>query len=307
MNSATSQAPRQHSEPADGKPADGKPNLQIVREPMFLADIADIALREAILADFVKNHMKEGHDYGIIPRTDNKKVLKKPGAEKICAIFGVAPLIEITNRVEIWDPTDGFFAYEAKITLQNKRSKSVEAHGVGACNSKENKYKNQSAFQIQNTILRMAKKRAMVDATISMSCVSGMFEAEGDDEDDGVNAPRNNAQQGGYGQNRSQQNRPDQNRPVWNGDNSSPGEARAYSREQSRQSENSTPAPAAPAAAAPRCHCGIAAQYLRGKPGKAGGYVCGHYPGDGRCNFLLKDGQATAQHGAQHTEQERPQ
>ncbi len=69
----------------------------------------------------------------------------------------------------------GFFSYEVKGTLINKRTVLVEAEGVGCCNSRERKYKNQDAFNISNTILKMAKKRAIVDVVLSATRSSGIF------------------------------------------------------------------------------------------------------------------------------------
>jgi hypothetical protein len=75
--------------------------------------------------------------------------------------------------VEDWDK--GFVHYEIKVTLLNKRTTNVEAEGIGSCNSRERRYKNQDAANIANTILKMAKKRALVDATLSATRASGIF------------------------------------------------------------------------------------------------------------------------------------
>jgi hypothetical protein len=134
-----------------------------------------------MLQEFVRDQMVDGEDYGVIPGTGSKPTLLKPGAEKLNAIFGLAPILEITNRVEDWDA--GFVAYEVKVTLLNKRTTNVEAEGVGACNSRERKYKNQDAANIANTILKMAKKRALIDATLSATRASGLFTQDLEDMD----------------------------------------------------------------------------------------------------------------------------
>jgi hypothetical protein len=126
-----------------------------------------------MLSEFVRDHMTEGEDYGVIPGTSTKPTLFKPGAEKLNAIFGLAPVVDITNRVEDWDK--GFVSYEIKVTLLNKRTTNVEAEGIGSCNSRERRYKNQDAANIANTILKMAKKRALIDATLSATRASGLF------------------------------------------------------------------------------------------------------------------------------------
>lgn len=141
--------------------------------PDFAVSLEEAGLRIRMLGEFVRDHMTEGEDYGVIPGTSTKPTLFKPGAEKLNAIFGLAPIVEITNRVEDWDK--GFVAYEIKVTLLNKRTTNVEAEGIGNCNSRERRYKNQDAANIANTILKMAKKRALIDATLSATRASGIF------------------------------------------------------------------------------------------------------------------------------------
>ena len=140
--------------------------------PDFAASPEEVTRRTAMLRDYVKNHMTENEDFGVIAG-GSKPSLWKPGAEKLIAVFGLAPIVEVVNRVENWD--DGFVSYEMKVTLLNKRTGGVEAEGIGSCNSRERRYKNQDAAGIANTVLKMAKKRALVDATLSATRASGMF------------------------------------------------------------------------------------------------------------------------------------
>jgi len=148
--------------------------------PDFAVDPTEMTRRTAMLKDYVREHMTEGEDYGIIPG-GSKPTLFKPGAEKLNAVFGLSPMVDINNRVEDWD--SGFVAYEVKVTLVNKRTQAVEAEGVGSCNSRERRYKNQDAANVANTILKMAKKRALVDATLSATRASGMFTQDLEDLD----------------------------------------------------------------------------------------------------------------------------
>lgn len=122
--------------------------------------------------------MLEGVDYGLIPGC-NKPSLYKSGAEKLCDIFGLSKLIEVINRTEDW--SKGLFSYEIKATLINKKTGLVEAEGIGSCNSLEKKYKNQDGFTIANTILKIAKKRALVDAVLSSTRTSGLFTQDMED------------------------------------------------------------------------------------------------------------------------------
>ena len=136
--------------------------------------------RISMLQDFIRDIMVDGVDYGSLPNTD-KRCLFKSGAEKLCDIFGFSKKIDIISRVE--DFEKGIFHYEVKAILINKRSGIIEAEGVGSCNNMEKKYKSQDAYSVVNTILKMAKKRAFVDAVLSATRSSDIFTQ--DIEDDG--------------------------------------------------------------------------------------------------------------------------
>ena len=57
----------------------------------------------------------------------------------------------------------------------------VRGEGVGITNSKEGKYMKSTGFAVQNTILKMAKKRALVDATLNVGAISGRFTQDVED------------------------------------------------------------------------------------------------------------------------------
>lgn len=137
--------------------------------------------RIAMLQNFIREMMKEGIDYGIIPGTD-KRCLFKSGAEKLCDIFGFSKKIEIVSRIENFEK--GIFHYEVKAILISKRNGEVEAEGVGSCNNMERKFRNQDACSVANTILKMAKKRAFVDAVLSATRSSDLFTQDVEDGDE---------------------------------------------------------------------------------------------------------------------------
>jgi len=118
----------------------------------------------------IQQALTAGHDYGIIPGC-KKPSLLKPGAEKINMLMGVSSEYQIMDKAE--DYEKGFFAYNIKCILR-KNGLSI-CEGVGNCNSKEKKYVTQDPFTIANTILKMAKKRAYVDATLSLASLSDIF------------------------------------------------------------------------------------------------------------------------------------
>ncbi|RYX80456.1 hypothetical protein EON83_28570, partial [bacterium] len=156
--------------------------------PDFAVDPDEITRRTQMLKDYVRNHMIDGEDYGVIPGGGMKPTLFKAGAEKLNAVFGLSPFVEVIAREENWD--DGFVSYEVKVSLLNKRSDRIDAEGIGSCNSRERRYKNQDAANIANTVLKMAKKRALVDATLSATRASGMFTQDLEDMDLSEPAPR---------------------------------------------------------------------------------------------------------------------
>jgi hypothetical protein len=150
----------------------------------FAVSLEEAGRRVKMLQQYIREHMTEGEDFGTIPGS-NKPTLFRPGAEKLIAIFGLAPIVEITHRIEDWEK--GFVAYEIKVRLINKRTGHIEAEGLGSCNSKERRYARQDAPSVSNTVLKIAKKRALVDATLSATRASGLFAQDLEDQDD---APR---------------------------------------------------------------------------------------------------------------------
>lgn len=145
-------------------------NISIV--PDLAISLNEAKDRLLMLQSFVKEMMIVNVDYGFIPNC-TKPSLFKSGAEKLCDIFGFSKKIEVINRVENWEKS--LFHYEIKATLINKKTGLVEAEGIGSCNNRERKYKTQDGYSIINTILKMAKKRAFIDAVLSATRSSGLF------------------------------------------------------------------------------------------------------------------------------------
>lgn len=150
----------------------GEVNITDEVVPEFAITINTARERINMLQNFVKEMMMPNIDYGIIQGC-KKPSLLKPGAEKLCDIFGFSKQLEVLNRIEDWDK--GLFHYEIKIILINKKTGQLEAEGIGCCNSREKKFKNQDSFTIINTLLKMAKKRALIDAVLSATRSSGIF------------------------------------------------------------------------------------------------------------------------------------
>ncbi|WDH82652.1 hypothetical protein [Paenibacillus urinalis] len=147
-------------------------NVKVSLVPSLAISLAEAKERIDMLQQFVKEMMKEGLDYGIIEGF-RKPTLFKPGAEKLCDIFGFSKHVNIINRIENWEK--GIFAYEVKVTLVSKQTGFMEAEGIGTCNNKEQSFIDQDPFSVVNTLLKMAKKRALIDAVLSATRASGLF------------------------------------------------------------------------------------------------------------------------------------
>ena len=155
--------------------------------------------------------LHKGHDYGVIPGTD-KPTLLKPGAEKIAKLMNLRDDYEVLEKVENWEK--GFFHYVVKCQLADISTGLHVSSGLGSCNSMESKYRwrwvfenqltkeqeavketldfkeyrtkeggkfrkyripNDDIFSQANTLLKMAKKRALVDAALSAGRLSDLF------------------------------------------------------------------------------------------------------------------------------------
>ena len=63
--------------------------------------IQEVAERRNAVVEFTRTAMHEGVDFGVIPNT-NKPTLLKPGAEKLCTLFGLAPTFETLDDIKDW-------------------------------------------------------------------------------------------------------------------------------------------------------------------------------------------------------------
>jgi hypothetical protein len=159
--------------------------LKIV-ENLEPATVAQVMQRIVNFQNVIQKTLKEGHDYGVIPGTGNKPTLLKPGAEKILMLMGVTSEYEIIERVQDYDK--GFFAFTVKCVLS--RGGQVITEGVGHANTRERRYTRvkegrepQDPYTLANTVLKMAKKRAQVDATLTIAALSEIFTQDIEDMD----------------------------------------------------------------------------------------------------------------------------
>ena len=129
--------------------------------------------RNDLLQQFVKELMVAGQDYGMI-NGNQKPTLLKPGAEKLCQFLQLSVEYSVVKRLEDWG--NGLFHYEVNAHLSyNTNEAGAAVVGIGSCNSKEYQFQKQHPFSIVNTVLKMAKKRALIDGVLNITATSSIF------------------------------------------------------------------------------------------------------------------------------------
>lgn len=195
------------------------PDEEAVRQPVPVAISQVVSPDETVariaeLQAFVRHYLVEGVDYGKIPGTD-KPTLLKPGAEKLCDVYGLTPRYTIDSYTES-DGDPPFYSWIIRCTLYWRRGDLLVAEGLGEANSWENRYRwrwvpagevpggettglrtrktrsgatlyrvpNDDVWSLRNTILKQAKKRALVDAVLTATRSSGVLTQDLEDLDD---------------------------------------------------------------------------------------------------------------------------
>jgi len=160
----------------------------------------------------VQSNLKKDKDYGIIPGT-SKPTLYKPGAEKIVMLGKLRSTFDILDETKDYEKE--FFQFEVRWNLW--AGENLICQGIGLCSSKEDKYRyrwitenklpnntkkdnliykeksskygkykvyrieNEDICSIANTILKMAKKRALIDAALLVGSLSELFTQDVED------------------------------------------------------------------------------------------------------------------------------
>ena len=126
---------------------------------------------DAKINDCIEQLFQEGVHYGMVNGI-KKKFLYKAGGEFIIKLLGVAQRCEIIDKIE--DYTNGFFSYTCKTWLISGEG-LVLAEGLASANSRENKYLKSNPYNVQNVLIKLSKKRSMVDAVLGLGALSNKF------------------------------------------------------------------------------------------------------------------------------------
>ena len=182
----------------------------------------------ALIQQIMATAMKDGEHFGRIPGCGDKPTLLKPGAEKLCLTFRLAPTYDVDERNLDRDHRE----YRVQCTLSSILTGAFLGQGVGTCSTMEGKYRfrtgaaeptdrpvprtywdlraedpakaqellggkgftvkkvdgkgwmiakggekveNDNPADHYNTVLKMAKKRALVDAVLTATAASDIF------------------------------------------------------------------------------------------------------------------------------------
>lgn len=174
-----------------------------VRVRPMSTQVAEVRQNINLIQEAMKATMKKDVHYGVIPGCQ-KPSLYKAGAEVIMALFKLSTDPIVTDMSK-----DGEIRYQVKVNITG-RDQSFVGSGIGECSSGEDKYMWRSSIcqeefdatpenmrrikfkkyqgnvsQVQqvrvspsdmaNTILKMAKKRALIDAVLTATGASDCF------------------------------------------------------------------------------------------------------------------------------------
>ena len=140
--------------------------------------------------------LKRGIDFGMIRKKNGDAMTKNPtlfksGAEKVAVAYGLCQRYTLESKLE--DIEHGFFYFLVRCDLikiyDGKEYIITSAYGSG--NTREGRTGSQSPYDGANSAVKMAQKRALVSAALSLGCVSDMFtqDIESDTEDGSAYMP----------------------------------------------------------------------------------------------------------------------
>ena len=189
-------------------------NAIVELPPMPIMSVAAMTDRINAIQTVTRQKMIADVHFGVIPGT-KKPTLYKAGSEMLLTMFQIGTTVDVIDL-----STDDRIKYRVIVTGIHTPSGRAIGQGVGECSSGEEKYKwrnavcdeefdatndgqrrfkwsknwdrgNQTTFQskqirtqpddLSNTVLKMAKKRAQIDMTLTALGVSDLFNQDIED------------------------------------------------------------------------------------------------------------------------------
>lgn len=158
--------------------------------------------RRKVMTDYITENMVDGKDYGKIKiqtksggTVESKSTLFKPGAEKFCSLFGLQATFN--KDFETWEMLGSQPGVIAFICTLKTKHGTVVGEGRGVADIRE------KTGWTANNCVKIAEKRAQIDAVLRSGGLSDFFTQDLEDQPDtnykaGVVAgPANYAPRGG--------------------------------------------------------------------------------------------------------------
>lgn len=127
-------------------------------------------------------------DFGVIKGTKQPS-LYKSGAEKIVSAYGLFVHFKVESKVENGTTNEekprAFFFYNVLcelVRVGNNGEEYVFSSGYGSANTAEKRNGWNSPYDSANATLKMAQKRALVQAALSVSGLSSLFSQDIENE-----------------------------------------------------------------------------------------------------------------------------
>lgn len=123
-------------------------------------------------------------DFGVIPGVKSPSLFKA-GAEKLACAFGLLQHYTIENAVEEFSEEAPFCFYRVRCDLTKIGPDGklyIISTGYGSANTRERRNGRSGVYDSANSTLKMASKRSLVAAAISVSSLSGMFSQDLENE-----------------------------------------------------------------------------------------------------------------------------
>lgn len=119
--------------------AENRTAISSLNEPQY--SVAQMVAQRETIENLMIKVMKKDEHYGVIPGCSKKNVLLKPGAEKICYYFGLAPTYHI-SEIEL---PGSHREYRITCTLTHRPTGKEVGQGIGSCSTMESKWRFRKA------------------------------------------------------------------------------------------------------------------------------------------------------------------
>lgn len=195
-----------------------KNEMQLAQQQVVAAiDPKAVVAQVKAVQQIMQDVMKEGTHYGVIPGCQ-QPTLYKAGSETLLSAFRIS----VEPEVEEIRESDGHITYRVRAVGRHMQTGIVVGVGVGECSTSEEKYAWRTAVcqeefdatpddrrrtkygkkrdggyytamqirtnarDLSNTALKMAKKRAQIDLTLTATACSDIFTQDIEDLDESL-------------------------------------------------------------------------------------------------------------------------